>query len=168
MFTPRPEDLALLEKLQANYRLVSQAQSMKLDETTKQIIPDPDQPGGTFCEIIDLATGEVYVKEPGENEPKALSNALAKAVTAPKPKTAAQKAHEEMNASREAQSAAAMASKDAEIARLRAELERLKGGGDGPSRDDLRAMLREKGVEYDGRANRETLLALAREHGLIT
>lgn len=89
-----PEALRTLDRLNAGFRFVTRAATLKAKERKD----DPDiivEPAGTYCEIIDKTIGgEPYCSAIGENEADALRNAAIKAITAPKPKTPAQLAGE--------------------------------------------------------------------------
>lgn len=127
-FQPPSEALAILKRLNSNYRLVHTGPSY-IENKEGKPIADPAKPGGISCEIIDETTGEIYARAPGPDESTALLEAARAAVIAPKPMTKAQRATKgEIDAAvAEAKTAKVSASEaQAEAARLRAELAALK------------------------------------------
>ena len=90
-FKPSPETIAQLTKLNSTYRFTSRGAGMVRDQHGGWGA-DPKKPAVSVCEIIDLTTNEPYADAQAPTEPEALLLAVAKAHTAPKPLTAAQKA----------------------------------------------------------------------------
>lgn len=85
-----PEALRILDRLNADFRFVTRAATLKAKERKD----DPDiivQPAGLYCEITDRTVGgDPYCSARGETEGEAVMNAARAALTAPKPKTPAQ------------------------------------------------------------------------------
>lgn len=102
MFQPEGAVIETLQKLDATYRF---------RHDTKR---------GIVCDIIDLTTGQAYVSEVGDTEPKALEIAAKAALTAPKPLTRAQMADPTYAAAKEME--AKLEAQEKELAELREQI----------------------------------------------
>jgi len=89
--TYNPETIRTLDKLNATFRFTILGGKL-IRDSFGHFETDPASPSQVWAEIIDKTTGQGYCKVAGANESEALDNAVAAALTAPKPLTAAQKA----------------------------------------------------------------------------
>lgn len=91
-----PEIMKKMADLDCEFQITYAGPTFVFDPLTRQMVPSTDpnirQPG-CYCTLIDKPTGESYVTGygSGTDEIGALKDALAKAVTATKPLTKAQK-----------------------------------------------------------------------------
>jgi hypothetical protein len=93
-----PEIAKRITELDCEFRFVQVAETYTSHESGGEIVVDSGpkhKKPGTYCHLLDKPTGEYYVEgyASGFDETGALEDALAKAVTAPKPLTPAQKLH---------------------------------------------------------------------------
>lgn len=130
MFKPEPQQIALLESMRSTYRLSREAETVRVVGTDTIRVKE----GRTICYISDLILGEVYCEGEGTDDASALTDALAKALRAPKPQTPAQKMTANLaavSAQDATETSVALAAANAEIASLTARLaaaEKPKGG----------------------------------------
>ena len=172
-------DQQWLRDANASYRFRHHGPTFEQDDVTQRL-KQVKAPSIT-CDIIDNTVrdtdpvGAVYAHGSGPSEQDALRSAVIAAKAAAKPMTPAQKADAGQRAELVRDRDDRIRALEADLARYRTAFGALEDGDNGrrrenpdqPSKDELRAMLKEKGIEHDGRANRETMLALARQHGLI-
>lgn len=91
-----PVIMKQIADLDCEFQITQAGPTFMFDPLSRSMVPSTDpkvrQPG-SYCTLIDKPTGEKYVTgyATGMDEIGALKDALAKAVTAPKPLTKAQK-----------------------------------------------------------------------------
>ena len=117
-FSPTQEQGRQLVAYNVGYNFEIRMPDAPKDMTEEQERKYRPKPGKVFCNIIDRATGQVYIRESGADETVAFVTAFEKISTTPKPLTRAQQLVAENLSARDK----AIADKDAEIAALRAQL----------------------------------------------
>lgn len=118
-----PEVMKRIGELDCEYRFAHVGPTYIMHEASQKPIidPNPKKKPGTYCYIVDKPTGETYATgyAIGADEAAALEDAIAKAVTAPKPLTPSQKVHQQHVTD-------VVAEKDTTIAELNRQIEELK------------------------------------------